>query len=425
MTPATERGADPLTGFHWRVFLAAACGYLFDGFDGASLPFFLPVIREQWGLSASALSFLASSTSQGYLVGSLCAGMLADRYGRKPIIMWALALFAAGSAASAFCRDEYSYFALRFLCGVGTGAEAVTLAPYLSEFLPVRYRASLCAAAVGFLSFGYFASSLLGYLVVADTAEGWRVASVVTALPVFILLYWRRALPESPEWLANRRTRPVTIRSKPDPISDRAGDQTARRKRTAASLTLTCLVWLNLVFSFYGFFTWLPTWLSHQNHSLSGGYRYSVAVYTAQIPGYFLFALAGRIFDPKAVMVACFLLGSFSLMFLNHAPQGLFQLLWCCGASACLAGGMGLVYAYTSAIYPTYFRATATGVAAAASRCGAIAATFGVGVILLNWGYGALPILLGTPLLLGALCVLFHRGDNQCETKYLNENEFG
>ena len=87
---------------------------------------------------------------------------------------------------------------------MGTGAESAIIAPYLAEFVARRYRGSFTGALAGFFSFGFVAAALLGYFIVPAYDNGWRIVLVITAVPVVMLLWWRRALPESPRWLESR-----------------------------------------------------------------------------------------------------------------------------------------------------------------------------------------------------------------------------
>ena len=122
---------------------------------------------------------VASSTYIGYFFGAFLSGVLADVIGRRRIMMSALAIYCAASLASAAATDWHTFFALRIVAGFGSGAETVVIAPFLAEFVPRRYRGIFCGALVGFMSFGYLGSSILGFTVVRNFADGWRYLAVV------------------------------------------------------------------------------------------------------------------------------------------------------------------------------------------------------------------------------------------------------
>ena len=92
----------------------------------------------------------------------------------------------------------------RVLAGLGTGAESAIIAPFLAEFVPPARRGWFLGALAGFFSFGFVGAALIGRFVVPPSDSGWRWAPVVTAVPVLMVLWWRRSLPESPRYLLLR-----------------------------------------------------------------------------------------------------------------------------------------------------------------------------------------------------------------------------
>src|SRR3984885_8996762 len=152
----------PFSSFHRRLLLMGGLGYTFDAMDAAVLAFLLPVLRTQWSLSSVQTGVLGSGTFIGY------------------------------------------FLATRIVAGLGTGAESAIVAPFLSEFVARRYRGAFTGSLAGFFSFGFVAAALLGYFVIPLAPNAWRVVMVITALPIVMLLWWRRALPESPRWLEAR-----------------------------------------------------------------------------------------------------------------------------------------------------------------------------------------------------------------------------
>ncbi|WP_313381283.1 MFS transporter, partial [Achromobacter insolitus] len=194
----------PFARFHKHLLLMGGLGYMFDAMDAAVLAFILPVLRTEWGLSSVQIGLLGSSTFIGFFFGALLAGTLGDLIGRRAVMMWALALYCVASLVSAWVDSWPPFLVARVVAGMGTGAESAIIAPYLAEFVARRFRGSFTGALAGFFSFGFVAAALLGYFIVPAHASGWRIVLVITALPVVMLLWWRRALPESPRWLESR-----------------------------------------------------------------------------------------------------------------------------------------------------------------------------------------------------------------------------
>src|SRR5215510_530371 len=400
----------PFSGFHRRLLLMGGLGYCFDAMDSALIAFVLPVVIAQWSLTSVDAGVLASATFIGYFFGAFAAGTLGDLIGRRRIMMWALAIYCITSFASAFVSSYTPFFWLRVFAGVGTGAESVIVAPFLSEFVPKDYRGRFVGGLAGFFSFGFFGAAVLGYVLVPAAAWGWRLAIVITSLPIVMLLWWRRALPESPRWLESRgrisaaeavmsRIEKEIIHTyqqplpQPEPaptfsaVTDRAYSHSKEHVASAWSnlaalvappLTrislMTWALWLSITFSYYSFFTWIPTLLVQSGMTITRSFAYSISIYAAMIPGYYSAAYFNDRIGRRATIVSYLIMGGVAAIGLAKAASNL-QIIF---AGVCLSffmnGVYAGVYAYTSEIFPTRIRTTGVGLASAIGRLGAISA---------------------------------------------------
>jgi putative MFS transporter len=147
---------------------------------------------------------LGSSAMIGYLFGAFFAGTLGDLIGRRAVMMHALAIYALATLVAAFAPGWQFLFTWRVIASFGTGAESAIIAPFLAEFVQRKYRGRFVGSLSGFFSFGFVFAALLGYFVVPRSPDGWRIVQILCALPIVMLLWWRRSLPESPRWLIQR-----------------------------------------------------------------------------------------------------------------------------------------------------------------------------------------------------------------------------
>ena len=422
----------PFSVFHRRLLLMGGLGYSFDAMDAAVLAFVLPVVMAQWSLTNTEAGVLASATYIGYFFGAFAAGIAGDLIGRRTIMMWALAIYCTASFASAFVSSANPFFCLRVVAGIGVGAESVIVAPFLSEFVAKSYRGRFVGALAGFFSFGFLGAAVIGFAVVPAAEWGWRLAIIITALPIVMLLWWRRALPESPRWLESRGRRRAAeailaqiegevIRTRgqrlPEPEvlplapSVDVGASVLNNLRdllrpplariTAMSWTL----WLSITFSYYSFFTWIPTLLVQNGMTITKSFAYSIVIYAAQIPGYFSAAYFNDRIGRRATIVVYLSLGCLAAAGLAVASSNLQIGI----AGVCLSlfmnGTYAGVYAYTAEIFPTRIRTTGCGVASAIGRLGAIGAPILVGAIFPKFGFAG--VFGGTALVMlaGALAV--------------------
>ncbi len=421
----------PFAGFHKRLLLMGGLGYMFDAMDAAVLAFILPVLRTAWGLSSVQIGLLGSSTYIGFLFGALLAGTLGDLFGRRAVMISALAFYCAASLVSATVNDWPSFFATRIVAGMGTGAESAIIAPYLAEFVARRFRGSFTGALAGFFSFGFVAAALLGYFIVPAQDNGWRIVLVITAMPVVMLLWWRRALPESPRWLESRgrQKEAEAILDKIEASFARDGhvlprpvvEVTAPAGKPGTLLTnfvallagrqaritiMTWIMWLSITFSYYSFFVWIPGLLVQNGMSITKSFSYSLAIFCAQTPGYFSAAWFNERIGRQGTIATYMLLGGVSALGLAFAQSDRAIVL----AGVCLSffmnGTYAGVYAYTAEIFPTAVRTTGAGLASAIGRIGAIISPILVGYLYPNFGFAGVFGVTTSVLLLGAAAVV-------------------
>ncbi|MFN5485901.1 MAG: MFS transporter [Bradyrhizobium sp.] len=421
----------PFARFHVHLLLMGGVGYLFAAMEAAVRAFILPVLRTAWGLTNVETGVLGSSTFVGYLFGALLAGTLGDLIGRRAVMMSALALYSAASLLSAAVDSWPSFFAARVVAGMGTGAESAIIAPYLAEFVARRYRGAFTGALAGFFSFGFVAAALLGYFIVPAYENGWRIVLVITAVPVVMLLWWRRSLPESPRWLESRgraneaeavldrieavfaregRVLPAPV---PEPALPAVSSGTLLSNfaallagRQARITTMTWIMWLSITFSYYSFFVWIPGLLVQNGMSITKSFGYSLAMYCAQVPGYFTAAFFNERIGRQATIATYMLLGGVAALGLAFAKSDAEIMTAGLLLSFFMNGTYAGVYAYTAEVFPTSIRTTGAGLASAIGRIGAIAAPILVGYLYPNFGFAGVFGVTTSVLLIGALTVV-------------------
>lgn len=421
----------PFARFHVHLLLMGGLGYMFDAMDAAVLAFILPVVRTAWNLTAVQTGVLGSSTFVGFLFGALLAGTLGDLIGRRAVMMSALALYCAASVVSAAADSWPSFFAARVVAGMGTGAESAIIAPYLAEFVARRYRGAFTGALAGFFSFGFVAAALLGYFIVPAYENGWRIVLVLTALPVVMLLWWRRSLPESPRWLESRGRlqeaeavldkveasfalsgqvlpQPVVeVTAPPAPAGTLATNLASLLAGKQARITImTWIMWLSITFSYYSFFVWIPGLLVQNGMSITKSFGYSLTMYCAQVPGYFSAAFFNERIGRQATIATYMLLGGVSALGLAFAVSDGEIMAAGVLLSFFMNGTYAGVYAYTAEVFPTPIRTTGAGLASAIGRIGAIISPILVGYLYPNFGFAGVFGVTTTVLLVGALTVV-------------------
>ena len=133
----------PFSAFQWLVFGLCFVIVLLDGFDTAAIGFIAPSLLKEWGVEKSALGPVLSAALFGLAAGALSAGPLADRLGRKRVLVVSVLVFGLACLGSAFAADLSQLTMLRFVTGVGLGAAMPNAVTLMSEYCPQRRRATM------------------------------------------------------------------------------------------------------------------------------------------------------------------------------------------------------------------------------------------------------------------------------------------
>ena len=389
----------PFTRTHLRVLTGSGAGWALDAMDVGLISFVIAALVSEWNLTTASTSWIASAGFAGMAIGATVGGLLADRIGRRSVFALTLLVYGVATGASALAGGLVALIALRFVVGLGLGAELPVASTYVSEFAPARMRGRIIVVLEAFWAVGWTASALIGYLVIPSVPEGWRWALAIGAVPAAYALIVRWALPESPRWLASRgrateaervvaglESSPVllgrpatTVAAAVEASSARAstvgerlrGLWTPAMRRRTASLWI---VWFCVNFSYYGAFIWIPTLLVSQGFGLVRSFEFTLLITLAQLPGYAVAAWLIEVWGRRATL-SVFLAGSaVAAILFGQATTIPMILATGMALSFFNLGAWGALYAVTPETYSTSLRATGAGWAAGVGRIASILA---------------------------------------------------
>src|ERR1700722_4257673 len=135
--------AQPVGAFQVKLLLTCAAVLFLDGFDTTAIGYVAPALAREWNLGRGALGPVFSAGLFGLMIGALLLGPLADRIGRKKIIVLSTLAFGMGAIVTAFVQDVNTLLAIRFLTGLGLGGAMPNAIAMTSEFSPRRRRATM------------------------------------------------------------------------------------------------------------------------------------------------------------------------------------------------------------------------------------------------------------------------------------------
>lgn len=414
----------PVGRFQKWVVLLGFLIIALDGFDVAIMGFIAPQLKLDWGLDAHALGPVLSAALIGLAGGAMTAGPLADRYGRKIVLLCSVFLFGSLTVATAFAQDVQTLVALRFLTGLGLGAAMPNASILVSEYAPQRSRSFLITLAFC----GFSAGAALGGFASAWMIphHGWQSVLLLGGLlPLLALPLLLFKLPESVSFLVARHAAPAKIRAimrrvAPDRISaDSTFLAPPLAPRTSSIgvvlsrdyLFGTLMLWVGYIialFMVYLFSGWLPSLVKDVG-------QYSIADAAIVTAIFQLGGPAGAIFTGWAMdrwgkrnVLTLMFLGCGLAIFAIGQATGHFVLLC---AIAC-AVGFGLngvsvgMNALAAIYYPTHARATGASWMSGIGRIGAVLSAFaGAHMISLGWSLAEICMTMLVPSGVAALAV--------------------
>jgi len=426
-TRSQRLDALPWTRRHSRLLAGSGIGWALDAMDVGLISFVIAQLVVVWQVAPGELSWVASAGFLGMAIGASLGGLLADRLGRRQVFALTLLVYGVFTGLSALAWGIGALVALRFLVGLGLGAELPIASTLVSEFAPARIRGRIIVILESFWAVGWTAAAVIGYFVVPIGDDGWRWALALGAVPAVWAIVVRLKLPESVRFLegkgrhgeAERIVAEFEAAAGPghlekqarldEPAAASAVDGPAETTNSATGTATTSpatgtifgarlrrrtislwIVWFCVNFAYYGAFIWLPTLLVAQGFSLVKSFEYTLIITLAQLPGYAVSAWLVEKWG-RRVTLAVFLAGSAVAAGLFGTADDVASIL-VFGAlmSFFNLGAWGALYAVTPELYPTRVRGTGAGWAAGFGRLASIIAPLCV-PLLLSAGGVALP----------------------------------
>jgi MFS transporter, putative metabolite:H+ symporter len=403
----------PATRTIWTIVALLGFGMFFEFYDLLFSAYVAPSLVKSGVLTATTAglfgmagvaSFIAALFT-GLFIGTILCGFLADRFGRRAIFTWSLLWYSAANVMVALQHDAAGVNFWRLICGVGLGVEMVTIGAYLSELAPkgLRGRAFAVNQAIGFVSIPVV--SFLAYMLVPMAPlglEGWRWVVLIGAIAAPVVVFLRRALPESPRWLAKHGKlaeadrvlsaiegkveaeygRPLPPPGPEELVSPASSFLDLWLPGVRGRVILMSVFNIFQTIGYYGFNNWVPSLLVKQGITVSTSLGYTTVIALAAPLGPLIGIFLGDRLERKWIIVAA--AGAILVCGLIFG-QAL-------GSPLIIAMGVGLTlaanimsfsfHAYQQELFPTGIRARAAGFVYSWSRLSVIFSSFIIAFVL-------------------------------------------
>lgn len=389
----------------WSCFIV-----LFDMYDLVVYGSVLPILMREWAVGPVEAGVIGSVGLFGMMIGAIRFGFLADRFGRRRMLIASVLLFSLATFGCAFAPGPEVFGSLRAIAGLGIGGILPNIIAMITDYAPKRTANTMVAIVTCLFSVGGIVAAFAAMGLIP--AFGWQSVYWVALIPVLTLPLSARWFFDSPTTLL-RLGRTETLRATLRRISPAAGDfgtadlfigsteaaaapgtesgdRDSRQAHPRASLALifghgrglaTVMIWIAFFMCLLmvnGVTTWLPNLMMSAGYALDSSLTFMIVLNLGAIIGTLsLGRLADRI-GTKRVLVPMFVIAAVSLVLLGVRADIVMLLLFVAVAGACTMGSQNISYAFVSQFYPSSVRSTALGLASGIGRAGAILGpTFG------------------------------------------------
>ncbi|MCX5542618.1 MFS transporter [Paraburkholderia sp. CNPSo 3076] len=418
------------------VTLCALC-LMMDGFDVQAMGYVAPVVIREWGIARETLSPVFGAGLFGMLVGSLTFSTLADKIGRRPVLIGATLFFSACMVATGFAHSIAELVAWRFVAGLGLGCIMPNAMALAGEYSPRRMRVTLMMI----VSCGFTLGGVVGGLITAALipAFGWRAVFFVGgAIPLVLGLLMWLALPESIQFLLFRGrgehtqarvrrnlSRVAPALALPAGVQFTTGETRSRgvpfvelfkEGRARVTVLLWVVNFANLL-AMYFLSNWLPTVIRDAGYSTQTAVFAGTALWGGGVIGTLLL---GRIIDLAGftrVLATTFLIAIVSTAAIGNpavmvSVAAMFVAISVTGFT--IIGGQPALNALAATYYPTSLRSTGIGWSLGVGRIGSVVGPVLGGALLhLQWSSSALFLAAAAPACVSlAGIVAIHRANS-------------
>ncbi|MFD1557273.1 MFS transporter [Paraburkholderia silviterrae] len=404
--------------------LCAMC-MIVDGFDVQAISYVAPAIVREWHIAKASLGPVFSASLAGMLLGSLAFTPLADRLGRRPVLIASTLLLATFMAATPLAASVDQLIAWRLLAGLSLGAIIPNAVALASEYSPPSIRVSvMMIVSVGFVLGGLISGTSAAWLI---PAFGWHAVFYVGAVvPLLSAALMAVALPESMQFLIVRQRHREKVRkwlARIDPaltigehtvfvVRERANPGSPvlnlfRDGKAMGTLMLWAMNFSNLLCVFF-LANWLPLLMNDAGHSTSLAVMAGAVMWCGGIASNLLLGRVVERFGFTAVLTCSFIVAGLAMASIGEV-RGVAGLALAAifVAGFCVLGNQTALNALAATYYPTSIRATGMGWALGSGRLGSIVGPVVGGVLLrLRWPTEQLFFCATIPLVVAVVAVL-------------------
>jgi AAHS family benzoate transporter-like MFS transporter len=418
--------------FHMMILFWCGLTIVFDGYDLVVYGTVLEQLMQEWSISPIQAGVINSYGLFGMMIGALICSPIADKLGRKNVILFCVIFFSISMLLCGLSSSPAMFGIFRFMAGIGLGGVMPNVVALMTEYSPKQHRTKLVCIMFSGYSVGAIMAAVLGMFIIP--LVGWRTMFLIGAFPLLILPFMYKYLPDSLGFYVAKKQKEtlksLLVRITPEfqPHSDdnyvmdspkQAGFPVTKlfeNRRTVSTLMFWVTSFMILLM-IYGLNTWLPKLMQNAGYPLGSSLMFMVVLNCGIIIGSIYGGWLADRFGGKKVLILLFLMGGVVITLLGFKLNMVLLYLFIALAGAATGGAQMLLNAYVSQYYPFIMRSSGIGWAMGIGRIGAIIGpTLGGVLLAMNVPLQTYFLIFGIPGFIGAISFMF------IQEKYGNNN---
>jgi MFS family permease len=354
-----------LTSRHYKILAMSWAGWIFDFYDLILFTFLLIPIAKEYHFSNLQMSYVLGATLAATAIGGVIFGILADRFGRKPILQWTILTYSIGTFLSGLSGSFWILMIFRVITGLGVGGEWGTGQTYIGETFPAKVRGRYCAMMQTGAPLGIALASIVGGLI--SPIIGWRACFFISFLPALLVLFIRKDLPESDLWM--RRKKVIKSGLEKVLVKRNSGFQQFKELFSPANRKYFILGLILAIFDMSAYwltYSWMPGYLHNErNFTLT---KSAFWILVTQLGGFLGYLFFGYLADKmgrrptysiySVIMALGLIMVTLFWDYIVVYPLIILAFMFLVGFGTGMFGGFGSLF---SELFPTSIRSTAMG----------------------------------------------------------------
>ena len=385
VNPTKVIGTSKFNKFHLVLFLWSFMIILFDGYDLSVYGTALPLIMDEWGLDSVVAGTMGNYGLFGMMFGAFVFGFLADKIGRKKVIIINVLIFSLFTFLCGFAETATVFSIFRFIAGLGLGGIMPNVAALVMDYAPNSMKIRLVSLTLVSFAVGGALAPTVGVLLIESF--GWASVFIVAGLPLLGLPFMMKQLPESTSYLIRTgqkkklfetlaKVNPEFKYNLDDEIEEVKVEQVKspimglfKGNRALSTIAFWVTFFCSLLMV-YGLNTWLPKLMIEAGYGLNSSLTFLIALQSGAVIGILALSNLCEKYGSKKILVPTYIAGAIALTLLGFGGNAVVIFILVAIAGAATTGTQVLIQAYATAFYPADMRSTGIGVASGVGRFG-------------------------------------------------------